>query len=131
MAGSREVVGVSDAEPSGLARFGVASQTILREPTRDRRERMEICPEDGSPVSRSIGPQRIHHPDVLPEDVEERPEQLVAFGWRCDRHSYDVVMPLPSGDPRVPDDWPDRGVRVELADGRVREIAAREVDHVE
>lgn len=123
---------MSDAEPSGLARYGVAAQTILREPTRDRHEPMEICPEDGQPVARSIGRQRIHHPDVVPEDVEERPDGLETYGWRCERHGYDVVMPLEAGDPRVPDDWPDQGVRVELADGRVREIAVpEEVEHVE
>lgn len=114
---------MSDAEPSGLARYGVAPKTIVREPTRDRHEPMNVCAECGAPAE---GPssQRIHHPEVVGPDRFEA-DVLPCYGWRCERHSYDVVMPLRAADDRSPDDgW--TGVPIGLADGRVREISVPE-----
>ena len=114
------MVGVSDAEPDGLARYGIAAKSVVREPTRDRHEPMNVCAECGAPAE---GPasQRIHHPDLSNPDRLSA-DVLPCYGWRCERHSYTVVMPLQFADPRSPSDgW--TGVSIELADGREREIS--------
>lgn len=73
----------------------------------------------------TLGPQWIHHPDVLSADFAEQPAVLPCYGWQCEHHPYEVVMPLRAADNRSPDDgW--TGVRVKLADGRVCQIAVPE-----
>lgn len=106
-----------------LADFGVAPRDVLRAPTRDRSGEV-VCPECGCPLGGTKGSQRLTNPllvDRLSISV------FVTLGYRCDRHAYDVIIPLRCGGPSAgnyPPGWV--GIRVEFADEVVRWVAVPE-----
>ena len=111
---------------SGLRRFGVMSPTVVREPTRDR-EGVQVCSECGHPVGRSKGSQLIEKPDLVHVALAVAFNELVTFGWSCDRHPYDIVMPMRAGGSdagALPDGW--IGVELRFSDDHVRYVAVPE-----
>jgi hypothetical protein len=114
---------------SGLGRYGVSSQTVLRERTEDD-EGYLICPECGTPVGNSLGSHEVARPEIVDDDLADAiGDVLVTHGWVCDRHpGYEVVMPTPVGslsvERAVHPGWV--GVRVRFADGFVRTVATPE-----
>ncbi|MFC4247250.1 hypothetical protein ACFOZ7_09610 [Natribaculum luteum] len=119
--------------PTGLERFGVVAPTIVREPARDDQD-IPICAECGYPVAKSKGPHRVEKPQLVDDNLADALEYLVTYGWRCDRHAADVVMPSHASGPDAPgmiDGW--IGVQLRFADEHVRyvPIPEREVADVE
>ena len=116
----------------GLGRYGVVSPTIVREPSRDT-QNIPVCAECGHPVAKSKGSHRIAKPELVDDDLAAALEELITHGWRCDRHSYEVVMPAhahgPDADGMI-DGWV--GVELEFADGHTRYVPTpeREVNDV-
>ncbi|WP_312907091.1 hypothetical protein [Natronosalvus caseinilyticus] len=116
----------------GLERFGVVAPTIVREPARDA-QKIPICAECGHPVANSKGSQSIERPTLVDDDLDGV-DRLITFGWSCERHAYDVVMPAHAHGPSAPgmiDGW--IGLEVEFVDGHVRHVPTpeREVTDVE
>lgn len=113
----------------GLGAFGVAAQTVLREPVTDS-DGITICPECGHPVAQSRGPHEVAHPEIIEAaDPEVVGDALITYGWACDRHNgYEVVTPIRVGEnddsaaSRLTDGWVS--VRVRMADRFVRWIPA-------
>ena len=107
---------------AGLARYGVRPPTIVREPARDS-QKIPVCSECGEPVPQTKGPQRIHNPDVVDRELRACLDgPLVTFGYRCDRHAYEVVMPNRSDEhaSAMLDGW--TGVELAFADGHERYV---------
>lgn len=111
----------------GLGRYGVTAKTVLRECATDT-DGYTICPECGHPVGRTLQGHEVAHPEVVDgAEPEAVGDTLVVHGWKCDRHSgYEVVIPTPIGSDDaasvVHPGW--TGVRVRMADGFVRTVAA-------
>lgn len=103
-----------------LVDFGVAPRDVLRAPTRTHSGEV-VCPECGCPLGGTKGNQRLNNPRLV-DDTEIG--AFVTIGHRCDRHAYDVIIPVRCDGPTArnyPDGW--QGVRVEFADGMVRWVA--------
>ncbi|ELY97536.1 hypothetical protein C482_12974 [Natrialba chahannaoensis JCM 10990] len=119
---------------TGLRKFGVMAPTVVREPTRDR-DNIPICPECGHPVPKTKGSQRIEKPDLVNVVLAASFDEIVTFGWCCDRHPYDIVLPMRAGGPEAGaliDGW--TGVKLRFSDEHVRHVPVpeREVsEHVE
>lgn len=111
------------SEARGLARYGVRPRTIVREPTRDS-EGVQICPECGHPVGTSKSAHKVHQPDVIDRDLRQRLKEptLIVFGWACDTHPYDVVLPARVSSMR--EGWV--GVEIGFADGHQRKVPVPE-----
>lgn len=108
-----------------LDEFGIAPQTILREPVRDRHDRtLKACPECGQPVGDPTT-VKISNPDVL-DDAELR--TAVTRAYTCDAHPYDLVLPVPTDEDASNLGPPWTGVRVRLADERPHHIAIPETE---
>jgi hypothetical protein len=89
--------------------------TTLRRPATDS-EDLKICPECGRPVAETKGSQRVEWPTVDSDQIDT--EELVTHGWKCNRHTSRVVLPVIVTGPDARsfvDGW--IGVRVEFADG--------------
>ena len=107
---------------SGLQQFGFMPPTVVREPTRDS-EGVHVCPECGYPVGKSKGSQRIEKPELEHVALAAAFDELITFGWRCDRHPYDIVMPARAGGPdanAMNDGW--TGVELWFTDEFVRHV---------
>lgn len=119
---------------TGLERFGVVPPTVVREPTRDT-QNVPVCPECGHPVAKTKGTQRIEKPEFVHVALAAAFDELVTFGWQCDRHPYTIVLPMRVGGEDASafvDGW--TGVEIRFADEHVRHVATpeREVsEHVE
>ncbi|WP_254524840.1 hypothetical protein [Natrinema caseinilyticum] len=97
--------------------------TVVREPARDGQD-IPICPECGHPVANSKGSQRIEKPDLVHVALAGTFDELVTFGWRCERHPYEIVLPMRVGDADASafvDGW--TGVEIRFADEHVRHVA--------
>jgi len=110
----------------GLSRFGIVAPTPIRQPATDA-DGLKICPGCGRPVGKTKGSHLVERPTIL---SDQEADELVTFGWACDRHTERVVLPDACHGPdapTMPDGW--IGVRVEFADGSARHIPvpAREV----
>lgn len=105
---------------AGLSKYGIRPPDAIREVARNR-SGAEVCAECGDVVVDSLGSQRVWSPDVV-DDVALRLENtLITYGWRCCKHTADVVMPLRVSSSECVE-MPARGwfgVRVRAADGRV------------
>ncbi len=100
--------------------------TVVREPTRDR-DKVHVCPSCGHPVGKSKGSQRIEKPDLVHVVLAAAFDELITFGWRCDRHPYDIVMPMRAGGSEaraLVDGW--TGVELRFADEHVRYVPVPE-----
>ena len=101
-----------------LERYGASpTSTVLRRPARDRDDGV-ICPECGQPVADSKRSHTVADPTLSGADRDLDLSTLVLFGWRCQAHSYDVVLPARATSRDAPhflDGWV--GVRVRTADG--------------
>ena len=119
---------------ANLGRFGVVPPTVVREPARDNQD-IPICPECGHPVVKSKGSQRIEKPDLVHVALAAAFGELITFGWRCERHPYEIVLPMRLGGEDASafvDGW--TGVEIRFTDDHVRHVATpeREVtEHVE
>lgn len=111
----------------GLSRFGVSPPTPVRNPARDNDD-LTVCPECGAPVGKSKSAHRIEHPTVLEDEIDDAiGDDLVTFGWKCDRHNPAVVLPMHAGgigSPAMRDGW--SSVRVEIAGAPDRHIPVPE-----
>ena len=111
---------------AGLGRYGVMPPTIVREPMRDS-DGLQVCPECGHPVGNSKGTQRIEKPDIVHVVLAAAFDELITFGWACDRHPYDIVMPLRAGGAdasAMVDGW--TGVEIRFSDEHVRHVPVPE-----
>ncbi|SER61824.1 hypothetical protein [Natrinema salaciae] len=111
---------------TGLERFGVVSPTVVREPTRDS-EGIPVCPACSHPVVKSKGSQRIEKPDLVHVALAAAFDELITFGWRCERHPYDIVLPMRVGGEDASafvDGW--TGVQIRFSDEHVRHVATPE-----
>ncbi|MFP8891478.1 hypothetical protein ACLI4U_17175 [Natrialbaceae archaeon A-CW2] len=111
---------------TGLAGYGVMAPTVVREPARDT-DGIHVCAECGQPVSKSKGSQRIAKPDLIHPRLAVAFDELVTFGWSCDRHPYDVVMPMHVGGENASafvDGW--TGVEIRFSDDHIRHVATPE-----
>lgn len=102
-----------------LDKFAATStSTVLRRPARDRDDDSVICPECGQTVADSKRPQSVSEPTLSGVDRDLDLTTLVVFGWRCQAHSYDVVLPARATGrdaPHMVDGWV--GVHVRTVDG--------------
>ncbi|SER08496.1 hypothetical protein [Natrinema salaciae] len=111
---------------TGLERFGVVSPAIVREPTRDS-EGIPVCPECCHPVVKSKGSQRVEKPDLVHVALAAAFDELITFGWRCERHPYEIVLPMRVGGEDASafvDGW--TGVQIRFSDEHVRHVATPE-----
>lgn len=109
-----------------LARYGVVAATIVREPARDS-QGILICAECGHPVEQSKGSQIIEKPNLIDRDLYRSLKQLVTFGWRYERHGYEIVLPSRAYGPDAPameSGW--TGVRLQFSDEHVRHVPVPE-----
>lgn len=65
--------------------------TVVRELTTDS-DGVRICAECGHPVEKTKGSQRIVNPDLFYVRLAVAFDELVTFGWKCDRHPYEIVL---------------------------------------
>lgn len=103
-----------------LEAFGVETPDVVREPATDRHDSdLTACPECGHPVGDPTT-LKISGPDVLNGVLDG---VLVTRAYKCERHAYDVVLPVRVGEdaPRLGGSWTT--VRVRFAGGRVRHVA--------
>jgi hypothetical protein len=94
------------------------TSTVLRRPARDRDDDSVICPECGQDVAESKRPQSVSEPTLSGADRDLDLSTLVVYGWRCQAHSYDVVLPARATGrdaPQFLDGWV--GVLVRTVDG--------------
>jgi len=119
---------------AGLQRYGVMPPTVVREPATDA-EGVRICAECGHPVAKTKGSHLIAKPDLIHPRLAVAFDDLVTHGWKCERHPYEIVMPMRVGGSDAGafvDGW--TGVEIRFSDGHIRHIATpeREVsEHVE
>ncbi|WP_232687937.1 hypothetical protein [Halobacterium zhouii] len=103
-----------------LEAYGVETPDVVREPADDRHDTdLKACPECGTVVGEP-NTLKLDAPDVV-DDVEI--DTLVTRARKCDRHAYDVLLPVRvrRGAPSLGRSWTT--VRVRLADQRVRPVA--------
>jgi len=126
------------AQTGTLADYGIEKQSIVRKPASSRDnagDPIKICPECGDPVGASKGTQIIRVPEVVDDDLadalEERNAKLITHGWKCDRHTYDVILPNTTSRnaTNFVSGW--TGVELVFADGRTDfvPVPAKEVGH--
>ena len=111
---------------SSLQQFGFMPPTVVHEPTQDQ-EGVHVCPECGYPVGKSKGSQRIEKPDLVHVALAAAFDELVTFGWCCDRHPYDIVIPARAGGSNANamiDGW--TGVELRFSDEHVRYVPVPE-----
>ena len=103
-----------------LERYGVSTPDVVRAPVDDRHNReLTACPECGTVVGEPTT-RKLAAPDVV-DDVQI--DTLVTRAYTCERHAYDVVLPVPvgRGAPGLGPRWTT--VRVRFADQRIRRVA--------
>jgi len=77
----------------GLFEYGAKPSTTIW-PPRTRDDEPVCCPKCKQPVEDSRGPHVVTKPDFVNDAIAEHYDgQLVVFGWECDRHAQEVVLP--------------------------------------
>ncbi|MDG5775970.1 hypothetical protein VB773_14290 [Haloarculaceae archaeon H-GB2-1] len=105
-----------------LDTFGVEPTPVLRSSARNRSGQV-LCAECGAYVGDTKQSQAVRNPQYAGADasLNEDLDFLVTYGWHCDRHGAEIVMPIRVGGRSLSvlsDGWV--GVRVQFADQVVR-----------
>lgn len=111
---------------SDLSKFGVSPPSVVRKAVSGKHE-CNVCAECGRVVGGRPTCVRIQKPTIPDDEVAEAiGDELVTHGWVCERHSYRVIHPVPTGadGSGVGPGW--TGIRVEFADGMYRYVATPE-----
>jgi len=85
--------GGTQQRSGGLFEYGAKPATTIW-PPRTREDEPVCCPKCKQPVEDSRGPHVVEKPDFVEEAIAEHYDgQLVVYGWECDRHAQEVVLP--------------------------------------
>lgn len=112
-----------------LTDYGAVARSPVRRLATDN-DGLKVCPECGRPVGGTRGTHELNIPETADPNHGDLPRTLHAFGYVCDHHPTDVILPLPTDEQasNLPDGW--TGIRLRFSDELARyvPVIARELD---